>query len=179
MKQIIFLASLFSFQAWSQVEKTLETHIAESVKPLGKLLEGKKGKVVLGTFTSGKSTDKCEPSKAVNSKIAATLARQSIATVFASRAVYINSDQSEISRVTKLSGGSYIILGTYELNGTMFRIDCALYDHNGASIGGCDSVAAVSLSPDLAESVQCPAAEKNSSASPTIKADDQTESKLK
>lgn len=176
MKRIILLASLFSFQAWSQSEKTLETHIAESLKPLGKLLEGKKGKVVLGTFISGKSTDKCDPSKAVNSKIAATLARQSVTTVIASRAVSMNSDQSEISRVAKLSGGSYIILGTYELNGTKFKIDCALYDHNGASIGGCDDVAAVNLSPELAEPIQCPTAEKTPSTPPTTKADDKTES---
>jgi hypothetical protein len=176
MKKIILLASLFSFQAWSQTEKTLETHIAESVKPLTKLLEGKKGKVVLGTFRSGKGTDKCDPSKAVNSKIAATLARQGVPTVIASRPVSMDSEQAEISRVAKLTGGSYIVLGTYELNGTKFKIDCALYDHNGASIGGCDDVASVNLTPELAEPIQCPTAEKTPSAPPAVIADDKTES---
>lgn len=156
MKKILLLALLVSLNVQAQ---SLESHINDSVKPLGKMLEGKKGKVVLGTFQSSKSTDTCKPNKAVNSKVSAALARANVKTTLASRAVSMDAEQAEISRVTKLSGGSYIVLGTYELNGTKFKIDCALYDQNGASVGACDDVAPVTVSVETAESINCPKVE--------------------
>lgn len=156
MKKILLLALFVSLNVQAQ---SLESHINDSVKPLGKMLEEKKGKVVLGTFQSSKATDTCKPSKAVNSKISAALARANVKTTLASRAVSMDAEQAEISRVTKLSGGSYIVLGTYELNGTKFKIDCALYDHNGASVGACDDIAPVTVSAETAESINCPKVE--------------------
>lgn len=156
MKKILFLALIVSLNVQAQ---TMESHINDSVKPLGKMLEGKKGKVVLGTFESSKPTDTCRPNKAVNSKISAALARANVKTSLASRAVGMDADQAEISRVTKLSGGSYIVLGTYELNGLKFKIDCALYDHNGASVGACEDIAPVTVSAETAESINCPKVE--------------------
>lgn len=167
MKKLILLSLFVSFAASAQ---TLESHINDSVKPLGKMLEGKKGKVVLGTFTSAKSTDTCPPSKAVNSKISAAMARANVKTTLASRAVSMDADQAEISRVTKLSGGSYIVLGTYELSGTKFKLDCALYDHNGASVGACEEVAAVNISSEVADSINCP--KKEEKPAPELKKPD-------
>ena len=157
MKKLILLSLFVSFSVSAQ---SLESHINDSVKPLGKMLEGKKGKVAIGTFTSAKVTDKCAPSKAVNSKLSAALARAGVKTTLSSRAVSMDAEQAEISRVVKLSGGSYIVLGTYELSGTKFKLDCALYDHNGASVGACDEVAAANVSAEVAESINCPKEEK-------------------
>jgi hypothetical protein len=157
MKKILLLALAISFNIHAE---SIESHIADSVKPLGKYLEGKKGKVVLGTFQSSKQTDTCKPSKAVNSKVSAALARAGVKTVIASRAVGMDADQAEISRVVKLSGGSYIILGSYELSGTKFKLDCAVYDHNGASIAACDEVTGVTVSSELAELINCPKEER-------------------
>lgn len=168
MKKYFLLSLIVSFSVGAQ---TLETHINDSLKPLGKALEGKKGKVVLGTFKSAKSTDTCAPSKAVNSKINAALARSGVKTTLSSRAVSMDADQSEISRVTKLSGGSYIVLGTYELSGTKFKLDCALYDHNGASVGACDDVAAATLSSEVADTVNCPKEEKTATPAEAPKKD--------
>ena len=153
MKKILLLSFFVALNVQAQ---SIESHINDSVKPLGKLLEGKKGKVVLGTFKSSKMTDTCTPSKAVNSKVSSALARANVKMTLASRAVSMDAEQAEISRVTKLSGGSYIVLGTYELNGTKFKIDCALYDHNGASVGACEDVAAVVVSAEVSESINCP-----------------------
>ncbi len=157
MKKYFLLFCLTSFSVQAQ---TLETHINDSVKPLGKMLESKRGKVVLGTFKSVKTTDTCAPSKLVNSKINAAMARAGVKTTLASRAVGMDSDQAEISRVTKLSGGSYVVLGTYELSGTKFKLDCALYDHNGASVGACDELSAVNVAQEVADSINCPKEEK-------------------
>lgn len=157
MKKLLLLSLFISLSAGAQ---SIESHIADTVKPLSKLLEGKKGKVVLGVFSSAKNTDTCAPSKAVNSKISAALARSGVKTSLASRAVNMNSDQAEISRVTKLSGGSYIILGSYELSGTKFKLDCTLYDHNGAGVGACEEVAAVILTQDLVDAINCPKEDK-------------------
>lgn len=157
MKKILLLSFFVSFTAGAQ---SLESHINDTVKPLGKLLEGKKGKVVLGTFHSTKSSDTCAPSKAVNSKVSAALARVGVKTTLSSRSVGMDADQSEISRVTKLSGGSYIVLGTYEVSGTKFKLDCTLYDHNGAGVGACDEVAAVSLPQEQVDTINCPKEEK-------------------
>jgi hypothetical protein len=179
MKKILLLALFVSLNVQAQ---TLESHINDSVKPLGKMLEGKKGKVVLGTFQSSKSTDTCNPSKAVNSKISAALARANVKTTLASRAVGMDAEQAEISRVTKLSGGSYIVLGTYELNGLKFKIDCALYDHNGASVGACDDVAPVTVSAETAESINCPKVETPVVAVPAkteSEADDSNDPQIK
>lgn len=137
------------------------------------MLEGKKGKVALSVFKSAKSTDTCAPSKSVNSKISAALSRAGVKTTLSSRAVSMDSDQTEISRVTRLSGGSYIVLGTYELTGTKFKIDCALYDHNGASVGACDDVAAVAVSSEAAETMTCPKEEKP--VVETVKTEDKTD----
>ncbi|AUN99553.1 hypothetical protein C0V70_15860 [Bacteriovorax stolpii] len=167
MKKYLLLALLTSFSLHAQ---TLETHINDSVKPLGKMLEGKRGKVVLGTFKSAKATDTCAPSKAVNSKINAALARAGVKTTLSTRAVGMDADQAEISRVTKLSGGSYIVLGTYELSGTKFKLDCAVYDHNGASIGACEEVTAATLSQEVADSINCPKEEKPAVETPKTEA---------
>lgn len=170
MKKYFLLSLLVSFSVSAQ---TLESHIADSVKPLAKMLEGKKGKVALSVFKSAKSTDTCAPSKSVNSKISAALSRAGVKTTLSSRAVSMDSDQTEISRVTRLSGGSYIVLGTYELTGTKFKIDCALYDHNGASVGACDDVAAVAVSSEAAETMTCPKEEKP--VVETVKTEDKTD----
>lgn len=160
MKKIILLTMLCSSQLWAQADKTMESHIADSVKPLAKILEGKKGKVVMGTFKSTKPTDKCAPSESVNSKLRSILSRSGVQTVIASRAVSMDAKQDEISRVAKLSGGSYIILGTYELTGTKFKVDCALYDHNGNGVGACDEAAAVILPAETVQALECPKEEK-------------------
>lgn len=153
MKKLLMLTLLISLNVHAQ---SIEVHIADSVRPIGKVLEGKKGKVVLGTFKSVKATDTCAPSKSVNSKISSALAKAGVKTVVASRTVNMDADQSEISRVTKLSGGSYIILGTYEVVGVKFKIDCSVYDHNGASVGACDDATPVTLSAEQAELINCP-----------------------
>jgi hypothetical protein len=160
MKKLLFL---FVFISLSVGAQTIESHIGESIKPLGKLLEGKKGKVVIGTFKSSKSTDICVPNKGVNTKISAGLGRLGIKTSLAARSVSLDADQSEISRVIKLSGGSYIILGSYEVTGTKFKIDCTLYDHNGAGVGACDDVAATTISQDIVDSINCPKEDKPTS----------------
>ncbi len=157
MKKLLLLSLFVSFASGAQ---TLESHINDTVKPLGKLLEGKKGKVVIGTFHSVKSSDTCPPSKAVNSKVSAALARVGVKTSLSSRAVTLDADQSEISRVTKLSGGSYIVLGSYEVSGTKFKLDCTLYDHNGAGIGACEEVASVSIPEEQVDTINCPKPEK-------------------
>jgi hypothetical protein len=176
MKKLIIIASLFSMSAWAQSEKTLESHIADAVKPLAKLIEGKKGKVVLSTFKStSTSLEACAPNKGINTKINAILARSGVPTVIASRSVSMDSEQAEISRVAKLSGGSFIILGTYELIGSKFKIDCALYDHNGSSIGACEEAPAVLVSPETVQSINCPKIEKTPEATPAPKAEAKTE----
>ncbi|MBC7715248.1 MAG: hypothetical protein H7177_18020 [Rhizobacter sp.] len=157
MKKLLMLSLFISLSAGAQ---SLESHISDSVKPLGKLLEGKKGKVVLGTFKSSKATDTCAPNKGVNTKISAALSRLGIKTTLAARMVNIDADQAEISRVTKLSGGSYIILGSYEVTGTKFKLDCTLYDHNGAGVGACDEVAASAISQEAADNINCPKEDK-------------------
>ncbi len=157
MKKLLLLSLFVSFAAGAQ---SLESHINDTVKPLGKLLEGKKGKVVIGTFHSAKSSDTCAPSKAVNSKVSTALARVGVKTTLSSRSVALDADQAEISRVTKLSGGSYIILGSYEVSGTKFKLDCTLYDHNGAGVGACDEVAAVSIPQEQVDSINCPKTDK-------------------
>jgi hypothetical protein len=157
MKKLLLLSLMFSFTAGAQ---TIESHIFDSVKPLGKVLEGKKGKVALGIFKSVKVTDKCTPSKSVNSKVSSALLKAGVKTVIANRAVGMDAEQTEISRVTKLSGASYIVLGTYELTGTSFKIDCAVYDHNGAGVGACDDVPAVALTSEQVEAINCPKEEK-------------------
>ena len=157
MKKILLLTVLFSLNAGAQ---TIESHIFDSVKPLGKVFEGKKGKVALGTFKSVKVTDTCVPSKSVNSKVSSALQKAGVKTVITKRAVGMDAEQTEISRVTKLSGGSYIVLGTYELTGNKFKVDCAAYDHNGNGVGACEDVPAVTLSPEQVEAINCPAPEK-------------------
>lgn len=179
MKKIFILALFTSLNVQAQ---TMESHINDSVKPMGKILEGKKGKVVLGTFQSSKSTDTCNPSKAVNSKVSAALARANVKTTIGSRTVGMDAEQAEISRVTKLSGGSYIVLGTYELNGLKFKIDCALYDHNGASVGACDDVVPVTVSAEIAELINCPKVETSAVALPAksdINAEENNNSQIK
>ncbi|MBY0413264.1 MAG: hypothetical protein K2Q18_03830 [Bdellovibrionales bacterium] len=153
MKKLLLLSLIVSINASAQ---SLETHIYESVKPLGKILEGKKGKVVLGTFKSTKASDACTPSKAINTKISAALLKAGVKTTASHRVIDVGADQAEVSRVTKLSGGSYIILGTYELAGAKFKIDCSVFDHNGSGVGACEDIAAVTLAPEMVESINCP-----------------------
>lgn len=152
MKKLAFVLFFLSSSVFAQ---TLETHINDTLKPLGKMMEKKRGKVVLGTFKSAKAEDTCAPSRLVNSKVNAALARAGVQTVLSSRAVGMDSEQAEISRVAKLSGGSYIILGTYELSGEKFKLDCAVYDHNGTSVGACEEVPAANVSAEVASSINC------------------------
>ena len=156
MKKILILFLFVSFSFSVIAAESLDSHISDSIKPLAKLLEGKKGKVVLGTFKSSKSSDTCAPNRGVNTKISAALARVGVKTSLASRIVSIDADQAEISRVTKLSGGSYIILGSYEINGLKFKLDCTLYDHNGGGVGACDEIAATTISIEAADNINCP-----------------------
>lgn len=139
---------------------TIETHIGDSLKPLVKILEVKQGKVALGTFTSGKIIDTCAPSKSINSKVSAALTRAGIPTVIASRAVNKDAEQAEVSRVTKLSGASYVILGTYEITGLKFKLECTVFDHNGAGVGACADMPATDITQEVADSINCPKIEK-------------------
>lgn len=166
MKKLLLLSLMISFTVGAQ---SIESHIFESVKPLGKILEGKKGKVVLGTFKSTKATDTCTPSKSVNSKVSAALLKAGVKTTIATRAVGMDAEQMEISRVTKLSGGSYVVLGTYELTGMKFKIDCAVYDHNGAGVGACEDVPAITLTSEQADLINCPKEEKPAVVEPVKK----------
>ena len=169
MKKLLFILSLFSFSGLNAQEKdlkTIETHMNDALKPLTKLLEGKKGKVVIGHLKSTDAKENCQPNKALNAKFTAAVARTGMPSTVSKRTLPMDADQAEISRVVKLSGGSYVVLGSYDITGGQFKLDCALFDHNGASLGACDDTAAVTISKEIAEKLTCPKEEQKEIVTP-------------
>lgn len=164
---ILLAVSIFSpAMAQDKDIKTIETHINDSVKPLVKLLEGKKGKVVIGTLKSTDAKEACQPNKSINSKFTAAVARSGLSSVIARRPLQADADQAEVSRVVKLSGGSYVILGSYDIVANQFKLDCSLFDHNGSSLGACDDVPAVTISKEMSERLTCPKDEPKTIVTP-------------
>lgn len=164
---ILLAVSIFSpAMAQDKDIKTIETHINDSVKPLVKLLEGKKGKVVIGTLKSTDAKEACQPNKSINSKFTAAVARSGLSSVIAGRPLQADADQAEVSRVVKLSGGSYVILGSYDIVANQFKLDCSLFDHNGSSLGACDDVPAVTISKEMSERLTCPKDEPKTIVTP-------------
>jgi hypothetical protein len=154
-KIVIFISMAMVSTAFAQTQ-TVEKHLVDSFKSVGKTLEGKKGKVVLSQFKLTNSPETCPVNKGLQAKISSALIKAGVKTQLSSRHVEMDADQTEISRVAKLSGGSYIILGAYELSGTKFKIDCSVFDHNGASVASCEDMEPVTLSPDQVTSFSCP-----------------------
>ncbi len=140
--------------------KTIEAHMIEATKPLAKMLDGKKGRVVIGSLKSTDAKDACQANKSLNSKFATAIARTGMSSTISKRALQMDADQAEIARVVKLSGGSYVVLGSYDIVGNQFKLDCALYDHNGTSIGACDEAPATTISKEMTEKLVCPKEEE-------------------
>lgn len=136
--------------------KSIEVHMNESLKPLVKLLEGKKGKVVIGALKSTDAKEACQPNSALNAKFTSAVARTGMTSTVSKRALHMDADQGEISRVVKLSGGSYVVLGSYDIVGGQFKLNCALFDHNGSSLGACEDAPPVSVSKEMVEKLTCP-----------------------
>ena len=168
MKKLILIGAFFSMSSFAQEKdmKTIETHMNESLKPIAKLLEGKKGKVVVGTLKSTDAKESCQPNKSLNSKFNAAIARTGLPATISKRALPMDADQAEISRVVKLSGGSYVVLGSYDFVNGQFKLDCALYDHNGTSLGACEDVAPATVTKEMAEKLTCPKEEPKAVVTP-------------
>jgi hypothetical protein len=169
MKKIILplILSLFTC-AFAQEKdlKTIENHMNESLKPLVKLLEGKKGKVVIGSIKSTDAKESCKPNTSLNAKFAAAVARTGLPSTVSKRPIQMDADQAEIARVVKLSGGSYVVLGSYDVVGGQFKLDCALFDHNGSSLGACDDSTPAPVSKEMAEKLTCPKEEPKAIVTP-------------